>query len=398
MRSIHLLRHLGNKRILVRVDFNVPIKNGKVLEDARLRFSLPTIQYLLKKKAKIMLVTHLGRPDGKFVKELSVAPVAKRLERLMKKKISIITNFKSPISNHPAHIATRSIAGGQSPITILENIRFFPGEEKNDPAFAKELASLADIFVLDGFAVAHRDAASVSGVAAYLPSYAGLLLEQEIKGLDQLLKKPKHPFVAIIGGAKAETKIPVIARLLPVADTIAIGGTIVATLLKAKGYGVGASIVDTLMEQRIASTARSKKMLQSIDVVVGKKDGKNHRIVSIQKKPHVICGADEGIFDVGPKTLLLYVSEVMRAKTIVWNGALGLFEQKPYHTSTMALGKIIADRSKTRGVYSVIGGGETIQVMETLGRAKDISFVSTGGGAMLEYLAGERLPGIEAAR
>lgn len=389
MKYICTVPHLANKRVFVRVDFNVPIKNGKVLEDARLRFSLPTIQYLLKKKAKVILVTHLGRPEGKVVKELSIAPVAKRLEKLLKKKVRICEDVR----NYEQYEITNVKLGE---IVMLENIRFFPGEEKNDPVFAKQLASLADIFVLDGFAVAHRDAASVSGVAKYLPSYAGLLLEQEIKGLDRLLKKHVSPFVAIIGGAKSETKIPVIARLLPIADTICIGGTIVATLLKAKGYGVGASLVDTAMEQRIVSTARSKKIVQPIDVVVGKKDGKNHRIVSLQKKPHVICGADEGIFDVGSETLSLYAGEIARAKTIVWNGALGYFEQKPYHIATMALGKIIADRSKTRGVYSVIGGGETIQVMEQLGRATDISFVSTGGGAMLEYLAGELLPGIEA--
>lgn len=386
MRSIKIMTQLANKRILVRVDFNVPIKNGKVLEDARLRFSLPTIHYLLKKKTKVILVTHIGRPDGKVVKELSVAPVAKRLEKLLKKKIDIfqISDFR---------LMNRMRAGH---VVMIENIRFFPGEEKNDLAFAKELASLADIFVLDGFAVAHRDAASVSGIQKHLPSYAGLLLEREIHGLDRLLTKPKHPFVAIIGGAKSETKIPVIARLFPVADTIAIGGTIVATLLKAKGYDVGGSLVDTAMERKILSTARSKKIAQPIDVVVGKKDGQHHRIVSIQKKPHVICGADEGIFDVGPKTLALYASEIARAKTIVWNGALGYFEQKPYDRGTKTVAKHIADRSNKRGVYAVIGGGETIQVMEQIGRMKDISFVSTGGGAMLEYLGGKKLPGIEA--
>lgn len=379
------VKDLKNKRVLIRVDFNVPLKNKKVLDDSRLRASLPTLQFLQKKGAKIIVVTHIGRPEGKVVSDLSVLPVAKCFEKMLNRKISVITNWTDK--------KLSSLKSGE--IMMLENIRFFEGEEKNDLVFAKELASLADMFVLDGFAVSHRAAASVSGVAKHLPSFAGLLLEKEISLLDAALKKPKHPFVAIIGGAKIETKLPVIKNMVKIADKVLVGGAIVNSFWKAKGFGVGDSLVDDGVDAKSVSALSNKRVALPVDVIVGDKLGKKIRVVEIGKKPHEICLKGEAILDIGPETVQLFQKDLQKAKTVVWNGALGYFEIPVYATGTFEIARAIAGKKRN---LNLVGGGETLEVMESLKLPRKSYSISTGGGAMLEYLSGKKLPGIEALR
>lgn len=395
IRSITQARNLGGKRILVRVDFNVPLKGKTVADDARLSASLPTIQYLLDKKAKVILVTHLGRPEGKAVPALSVKPVAKRLSELLGRNINVVD-----LKRLKSATATGGVPfeGGKLriPIVMLENIRFSPDEQGNKGTLAKDLAALADIFVLDGFAVAHRGDASVSGVAKYLPSYAGLLLDKEITRLNKIIAHPTHPFVVVLGGAKIETKIPVMKNLLAKADHVLIGGGLLNTYLAGKGYGIGDSLVDHDFMKDALKYCAHKKVVRSVDVMVGTQDGKNFRVVTIGKKPHTMCEKGEGIYDMGTNTVTLFQKYIREARTLVWNGAMGYFEQEPYNAGTKAVAELIAAQSKKKTCFGVIGGGETVQSVLALGLSGDIDLVSTGGGAMLEFLAGEKLSGIVA--
>lgn len=390
--SITQARNLAGKRVLVRVDFNVPLKNGKVADDARLRASLPTIQYLLDKKAKVILVSHLGRPEGKVVLSLSLQPVAKRLSELLGKQVGKLASWQGK----EVKDAIKRMRGES--VVMLENIRFSPDEQGNKGTLAKDLASLADIFVLDGFAVAHRGDASVAGVVKYLPSYAGLLLEKEIVGLNKIVTCPTHPFVVVLGGAKIETKIPIMKNLLAKADHVLIGGGLLNTYLAGKGYGVGDSLVDHDFIKDALKYCAHKKVVRPVDVMVGTNDGKNFRIVTIGKKPHTICGKGEGIYDCGTETVAVFEQYISKARTLVWNGAMGYFEQEPYNAGTKAVAELVAAQSKKKICFGVIGGGETVQSVEALGLSGDIDLVSTGGGAMLEFLAGEKLPGIEALK
>jgi len=389
MKSIKQLRNLAGKRVLVRVDFNVPIKNNKVVDNTRILAAIPTLKYLILKKAKIILMTHLGRPKGNVVTELSVTPVAKRLSELLKKKvekISVSTGKK--VEN----AITKLKSGG---ILFLENIQFEPGEITKDIKLSKTLASYADYYVTDNFAQAHRDYASISGVTKYIPSYAGLLLEQEIKGLTKVIKNPKKPFVVVLGGIKMETKVPVMKNLLPKCDYMLIGGGILNTYLKAKGYSVGNSLVDMNFKKEALLYGKNKKVIKPVDVVVGTLDGKKYRVVEIKSKSHEICKKGEAILDCGPKTIQLFATYIKKAQTLVWNGAMGYFEQKPYDVGTLSIARLVASRSKGKA-YGVIGGGETLQSMDMVGMTEYIDLVSTGGGAMLEYLSGKELPGIVA--
>lgn len=398
IKSIKKAKNLSGKRVLVRVDFNVPIKNGKVLDGTRLLASIPTIEYLLERGAKVILVTHIGRPEGKTVAALSVTPVVKRLSELLKTNVGKIEieEIKKKLKKLDSNQSLKS--NSRSPhVVMLENIRFHPGEEKNDLTFAKELANLGDLFVLDGFAVAHRAAASVAGVAKYLPSYAGLLLEKEITGLERVTKRPKKPFTLVLGGAKMETKVPIMKYLLPKVSHILVGGGIVNTYLSARGYRVGDSLVDKKFKKIALALCKKKKVIIPLDVIVGDMKGKSYRRVLIGKKPHVICKKSEAILDVGPATIRLYAGYIKKAKTVVWNGAMGYFEQKPYHHGTLAIARLVASRSKGKA-FGVIGGGETLQAMDMVGMGEYVDLISTGGGAMLEYLGGKKLPGIEALR
>lgn len=389
LRSIAQVTDLHNKRALVRVDFNVPIEKKRVLDDTRLEASIPTIEHLRDAGAKVMLLTHVGRPEGKKVGSLKTDPIADRLGQLMHTSVKKIDG----IVGKKVEQAIDQMKVGD--IIMLENVRFSPDEEKNRGTLAMDLAKMADIFVLDGFAVAHRASATVVGLAEHLPSYAGLLLHREIEGLSKVFRKPEKPVVAIIGGAKAETKIPVIDQMLRKADTILVGGGVVNTMLKARGYGVGSSIVgDTVLDIALTYT-KKKKIIQPLDLVVGDIHGRQYRIVEIGKEPHELCKRGEAIFDLGPKTVERYAPYIKKGMTVVWNGAMGYFEQSPYDMSTRAIARLVASVSKGPA-YGVIGGGETIQAMELVGMSEFVDLVSTGGGAMLQFLSGEELPGIVA--
>ena len=391
VKSIKKALRLKGKKVLIRVDFNVPVKDGKVLDDFRLMASLPTLEYLKKKKVKVIVVTHIGRPGGNVDKSLSIKPVAKRLGELLDCTVASL----SKSTGLSVEKRIKKMKGGD--IVILENVRFSPDEKKNTGTLANDLANLADFFVLDGFAVAHRPSASVAGVPKNIKSYSGLLLEKEINGLERVTKRPRKPFVVVIGGAKTETKIPVIKNLLSKADQILIGGGIMNTYLAAAGYKIGDSLVDKNFKKEALLYGKKKKVILPVDLLVGTFDGKNVRMVEIGKKPHQICKKGEGIYDIGPKTIQLFAEHIKKAQTLVWNGAMGVFEQKPYDMGTMSIARLVASRSKGKA-YGVIGGGETLQAMDMVGMSEHVDLISTGGGAMLEFLAGEKLPGIEALR
>ncbi len=391
LRSIREVKELAGKSVLVRVDYNVPIVKRKVQETFRIAASLDTINFLLEKKARVLLVTHIGRPEGKVVKELRVDPVAKELGNMLHKKVKVIasadwSNLKK-IEKEVFKIKPGAVA-------IFDNIRFAPGEEENKEYFAKELASFADLFIIDGFGVTHRSSPSVTGVADYVPSYAGLLLEKEIIGLSRTFEQGKKKSVLIIGGAKTETKLPVITNLKNKVEVILVGGGIVNTHLKAKGFGVGASLVDEELLTEAKKLDKIKSIEWPVDLVVGKKDGSDARVVALLKKPFEICTKDEAILDIGPATINLYSEDIKLAQSIIWNGAMGYFEQKPYDVGTLAIARLVASRSKGEA-FGVIGGGETIQAMNQTGMQEFVDLVSTGGGAMLEFLSGNKLPGIE---
>ncbi len=396
MKYLHHLRNLKNKRVLVRVDMNVPMKGKKIIDDTKIRAHIPTITKLTKSGAKVLLLSHLGRPEGQYIASLSLAPVAERLSLLLKKKVSLINTKQWVYTGKKGELIQQQSATLRSgQVALFDNIRFAAGEEANDPEFATFLASLGDVFVLDGFAVAHRDAPSVTGITKYLPSYAGLCVAEEIRVLSSLLHNPTSPYVAVLGGAKLETKIPLIKKMSEVADTVLLGGALVNTYFSAKGYAVGSSLVEKTYEKQLLTYARKKHVIVPIDVVVGSYDGASYRIVSIEKKPHQICHKQEAILDIGPKTIQQYASIIKQSKTIVWNGAMGYFEQPPYHIGTMAIARLIGTVSQG-SAFGVIGGGETIQAMEQTHMAEHIDFISTGGGAMLEFLSGKILPGVDA--
>ncbi len=378
LKSIKDTKHLHGQRVLVRVDFNVPVKNGKVQDNFKIQKSLPTIKFLLHSGARVILVSHLGRPIKKE-KKFSLAPVAKELEKMLNVKVAF------------EKLEDRDGWEGKK-LVMLENIRFYKGEEDNDKIFAKQLADMADMFVLDGFAVAHRDAASVSGVQNFLPSYAGLLLVQEIEGLSKVVENPKRPMVVLLGGIKMETKIPVLKNLLPKADKVLLAGGIINTYLAATGNEVGDSLIDAQYKAEAIKFIKNKKTVAPVDVVVGTQKGKNARVISLDKK--IFLKKGEAIFDIGPKTVALFAKNLKNARTIIFNGALGMFEQPPYQHGTYATVRYLASRVKGKA-FGVCGGGETVEILRHLDLLNDIDLVSTGGGAMLEFLSGKKLPGLK---
>ncbi|MFA7245200.1 MAG: phosphoglycerate kinase [Candidatus Magasanikbacteria bacterium] len=396
MKTISKLKDLTNKIVLLRVDYNVPLKKGEILDDEKIVKSLPTIRMLQAKKAKIIIVTHLGRPEGKVVASLKVDPIAVRLGELLKQKIvKLDTKDWSKNKNDKIRLDLITTVDALRPaeVAMMENIRFSPDEEDNKGDLSQELANLADIFVLDGFAVAHRADASVVGVDKYLPSYAGLLLETEIKILTKVLKNPKKPFVSIIGGIKAETKIPVMKNLLKTSNHLLIGGGIVNTYLYALGYKVGASIIDKDYAQEILKYCKNKKVVKPLDVVVGDIKGKKYFVMDINEK-FKITDKNLAIYDIGPKTIHEFSKIIKKANTIIWNGAMGYFEQNPYQYGTYSIARLVASRSKGKA-FAVVGGGETILSLEAVKMTEYVDHVSTGGGAMLEFLSGKKLPGLK---
>jgi len=386
LKTIKDIKNLKNKVVLLRAEFNVPIKNNRVEKngDYRLRKTIPTINYLIRHKAKIVIMAHRGRPKGKVVENLRLDPIARRLNKLLDKRVKKINYI---LGDKVKNEISKMNPGD---ILMLENIRFNPGEKKNSFEFARNLADLGDLYVNDAFGSCHRKHSSIVAITRFLPSYAGFLLEKEVKELRKILIKPKRPLAAIIGGAKISTKITIIQKLLPKVDQMILGGALANTILLAKGYKVGKSLVEPEMIRKIRGlNLNSKKLHMPIDMVCCKV-GKNIKSKCRLCKPDAI-GPREAVVDIGAKTLRSYKEIIKQARMVVWNGPMGIYEIKKFSKGTYGLARAIA---KSRA-YSILGGGETNQVVQTLGLEKKISFVSTGGGAMLKFLEDGTLPGIK---
>lgn len=380
---------VASKKVLVRVDFNVPLNDkGEITDDTRITASLPTIQYLLEQKAAVILMAHLGRPKGQVKPELSLAPVAKHLGKLLGKKIL----FAPDCVGEAAQAAASKLKPGH--ILLLENLRFHKEEEKNDMDFAEKLASLADLYVNDGFGVSHRAHASVEGVTHFLPAAAGFLLEKEIQYVGQAVTNPLHPFVAIIGGAKVSDKIGVISNLLDKVDTLLIGGGMANTFLAAQGYKMGKSLVEEdkldLAKELLAKAKKNKvNMLLPTDLVMAAAFAPDAEHVTEKVKN---LNQAYMALDIGAETSKAYAEALADAKMIVWNGPMGVFEMDAFCKGTEAVAKAVAKSRAT----SIVGGGDSVAAIEKLGLAKRITHISTGGGASLEYLEGKVLPGVAA--
>lgn len=380
---------VASKKVLVRVDFNVPLNDkGEITDDTRITASLPTIQYLLEQKAAVILMAHLGRPKGQVKPELSLAPVAKHLGKLLGKKIL----FAPDCVGEAAQAAASKLKPGH--ILLLENLRFHKEEEKNDMEFAEKLASLADLYVNDGFGVSHRAHASVEGVTHFLPAAAGFLLEKEIQYVGQAVTNPLHPFVAIIGGAKVSDKIGVISNLLDKVDTLLIGGGMANTFLAAQGYKMGKSLVEEdkldLAKELLAKAKKNKvNMLLPTDLVMAAAFAPDAEHVTEKVKN---LNQAYMALDIGAETSKAYAEALADAKMIVWNGPMGVFEMDAFCKGTEAVAKAVAKSRAT----SIVGGGDSVAAIEKLGLAKRITHISTGGGASLEYLEGKVLPGVAA--
>ena len=377
-----------SRRVLVRVDYNVPLDaNGNVSDDKRITASLPTINYLLEQGARIILCSHLGRPKGEVKKEFSLAPVAKRLKELLP---GVNIYFASDCIGEEAQQKAAALKDGE--ILLLENLRFHKEEEKNDPEFAKKLASLAEIYVNDAFGTVHRAHASTAGVAAYLPAVAGFLIGKELSIMGGALENPERPFVAILGGAKVADKIGVITNLLNKCDTLLIGGGMAYTFFKAMGYEIGDSLLDAEsidLAKQLMETAKEKgvKLLLPVDTVVAKAFAADaeHMTVAANEIPAGWQG-----LDIGEKTRELFAAEIKNAKTVIWNGPMGVFEFPEFAKGTEAVAKACAECGGT----TIIGGGDSASAVKKLGYADKMTHISTGGGASLEFLEGKTLPGV----
>ncbi|MDR7866492.1 MAG: phosphoglycerate kinase [Sporomusaceae bacterium] len=378
----------AGKKVLVRVDYNVPMDGGSITDDTRIRATLPTLRHLLAKGAAVILASHLGRPKGGPAAEFSLAPVAKRLSDLLGIEVLFAADCVGAAAEGPA----KALKPGQ--VLMLENLRFHKEEEKNDPEFARQLAALADTYVNDAFGVSHRAHASVEGITKYLPAAAGFLLEKEIDFLSRAVGKPPHPYVAIIGGAKVSDKIGVIANLLTKVDTLIIGGGMANTFLAAQGFSTGKSLVEEdkieLAGSLIKEAAkRGVKLLLPADVTVADRFAADAaaKTVSADAIP-----ADWMALDIGPVSAAAFAAALAGAKLIVWNGPMGVFEMDAFAKGTVAVAAAVA----TSGAVSVVGGGDSVAAIEKAGLQDKISHISTGGGASLEFLEGKVLPGVAA--
>lgn len=380
---------LKGKKVFVRCDFNVPMDEERnITDNTRIVAALPTIKYLLEQNCKIILASHLGRPKGEVKPEYSLAPVAKELSKLLNKEIIMAKDVIGPDAMEKA----KNLKEGE--ILLLENVRFHREETDNDPEFSKKLASMAEVFVNDAFGTAHRAHSSTTGIASYLPAVSGFLIEKELKFLGDALNNPERPFVAILGGAKVSDKIGVIDSLLEKVDTLIIGGGMAYTFFKAQGYEVGNSLceLDKLdLARELMEKARTKgvKLMLPVDTKVGKefKVDTESKTVKYTEIP-----ADWEGFDIGDETIKMFSDEIRKAKTVVWNGPLGLFEFPQFAIGTNAIAKVLSEIDAT----TIIGGGDSAAAVEKAGLADKMTHISTGGGASLEFLEGKKLPGIEA--
>lgn len=377
---------LAGKRVFCRVDFNVPMQDGVITDDTRIRAAVPTIRFMMEAGAKVILASHFGRPKGQVVEEMRLTPVAAHLSSLLGKDVRKLEDC------HDADVEAAVERMESGDVILLENVRFHAGEEKNDPELAKSFAALADLFVNDAFGTAHRAHASTAGIAEYIPAVAGLLMEKEIRFMGGALSNPERPFTAIVGGAKVKDKIAVIENLLTKVDHLIIGGGMANTFLKAQGYGIGASLCEddkldlarTLMDQ---AKERGVQLLMPVDVVVA-----DRFAADAEKQVVAIDAIPEGwmALDIGPKTVEQYHSVIVDSKTVVWNGPMGVFEMDAFAGGTIGVAKAMAACSGT----TIIGGGDSVAAVEKAGVAEQMTHISTGGGASLEFMEGKELPGV----
>ena len=379
---------VSGKRVLVRCDFNVPMKDGRITDDIRITSALPTVRYLMENNAKVILMSHMGRPKGEPKPEFSLKPVADRLSELLGKDVIFAASDKVVDDNVKA--AAEALADGQ--VMLLENVRYRAEETKNQEPFTGELAQLGEIFVNDAFGTAHRAHCSTAGLAEYMPSVSGFLIEKEVKFLGDALEAPKRPFVAIMGGAKVGDKIPVIENLLKKVDTLIIGGGMSYTFFKAMGYEIGTSILDEESIDLAAELMRKAEeagveLMLPVDTVCAVKfaDDSEKGVFDIDKIPADMMG-----MDIGPKTIEAYKAVIAQAETVVWNGPAGVFEMPNFAEGTRAIAQALAES----GAVTIIGGGDSAAAVEQFGDADKMTHISTGGGASLEFLEGKELPGI----
>ena len=377
-----------DKKVIVRCDFNVPLKDGVITDDTRIKASLPTIRYLLDEGAAVILMSHLGRPKGEPDAQYSLQPVAGRLSELLAREVIFAKSDR--VVDDEVRAAAAKLMAGQ--VMLLENVRFRKEETKNGEDFARELAQLADIYVNDAFGTAHRAHASTAGIAAFLPAVSGFLIEKEVKFLGEALDAPKRPFVAIMGGAKVGDKIPVIRNLLGKVDALLIGGGMTYTFYKARGYEIGTSILDEESLELASSLLKEAeeknvRLLLPVDVLCGRefKNDTETLVCRAEEMPPDMMG-----LDIGPETIAAYSSEIASAGTIVWNGPMGVFEMESFAGGTRA----VAEAMSRCGAVTVIGGGDSAAAVTQFGLADKMSHISTGGGASLEFLEGKELPGI----
>jgi phosphoglycerate kinase len=379
---------VGGKRVLVRVDFNVPIelKMGVITDDSRIRATLPTIKYLIERKARVILISHLGRPKGKVVNELRLAPVAQRLSQILGQQVGVAVNCIGP----EVEKSVEALRAGD--VLLLENLRFHSDEETGSADFARSLARLGDVFVNDAFGTSHRAHASIAGIAKFLPAVAGLLLEKEVDTLGSLLKNPAHPFISLLGGAKISDKVKMLENIEGKVDCLLIGGGMAATFFKARSYEIGRSLVevdcmDTAAELMKQAARKNLRLMLPVDVVITGElsAGAKAEVSPVEKVP-----ADKIIADIGPKTIEDFRRELEGSRTVFWNGPMGVEEIPRFAEGTKTIARILSGLKAT----TIIGGGSTAELVNAMGLGDKVTFVSTGGGASLKFLGGEELPGV----
>ena len=392
-RTIESLGNLEGKRVLVRVDLNVPFWQGRVTDDSRIRAIVPTIQKIVDQGARAILLSHSGRPKGKVMPEFSLSPLLGPLREALQMDVAF-----SPETT--GKVAADTIAHSEAPVILLENVRFSPGEEANDPEFAAKLAALGDAYLNDAFPTAHRAHASTEGITRLLPSAAGLAMQQEIEALEKVLDDPARPVAAVVGGAKVSTKLQLLQNLTGRGDHLIIGGAMANTFLAAKGYDVGASLAEfDLLEDARAVMKQAEAVNCHIhlpvDVVLASefKEGASSRIAGLGE-----IGASEVIVDLGPETVKALIGVLETCKSLVWNGPLGAFEMEPFDRATVDLARAAAELAKAGKIMAVAGGGDTLAALKHAGVRDDFSHVSTAGGAFLEWMEGRKLPGVEALK